>query len=37
MIKRQIGKHNGSDWQQQAQKQDYDKACNAQQHSMNEN
>jgi hypothetical protein len=31
MTKRQVKKHNGNDWQQQAQKQDYDKACNAHQ------
>jgi hypothetical protein len=36
MTKRQVEKHNGNDGQQQAQKQDYDKACNAHQHSMNE-
>jgi hypothetical protein len=37
MTKRQVKKHNENDWQQQAQKQDYGKVCNAYQHSMNEN
>jgi hypothetical protein len=37
MTKKQVEKHNGNDWHQQAQKQDYDKAWSAHQHSMNEN
>jgi hypothetical protein len=37
MTKKQVGKHNQIDSQQQAQKQGYDKTCNAHQHSANEN